>query len=348
MTVFDDPVLRLSSSELEDCSSSDKQSSHPIPRYFDYLPVGLFASVMGLTGLSVAWRLASITFRFPGWIADCLALLAIGWFAALTGAYAAKMASAPDTVRTEFHDPIVSNLFGTFFVSILLISVVLAPTFPLTARAVWFGGTVGMIGFAWLMIDRWMSGRQQVAYATPAWIIPVVGLLNVPLAVPSLNLPQAHGLMVFCLAIGLFFALLIFTIVLARLLFAEPLAQPQQPMLLILVAPFAVGFSAYVATTGRVDLFAQGLYGNMLLLLLVILGRMRHAARCCPFRIAWWAVSFPMAASAVAAIRFAAARPAVVPNAVALLLLSLASLVVGYLTLRTAIGILRGELKALT
>ncbi len=25
----------------------------------DYLPVGLFGSVMGLTGLSVAWRLAS-------------------------------------------------------------------------------------------------------------------------------------------------------------------------------------------------------------------------------------------------------------------------------------------------
>ena len=26
----------------------------------DYLPIGLFGSVMGLTGLSVAWRLAQV------------------------------------------------------------------------------------------------------------------------------------------------------------------------------------------------------------------------------------------------------------------------------------------------
>ena len=33
----------------------------------DYLPVGLFGSVMGLTGLSVAWRLAQERYGLPGW-----------------------------------------------------------------------------------------------------------------------------------------------------------------------------------------------------------------------------------------------------------------------------------------
>ena len=39
-------------------------------------------------------------------------------------------------------------------------------------------GAVGMALFAWFIIGRWMSDRQQVAHATPAWIIPVVGLLD--------------------------------------------------------------------------------------------------------------------------------------------------------------------------
>jgi tellurite resistance protein len=35
-----------------------------IPRNLEYLPIGLFGSVMGLTGLSVAWKLAHA--RSPG------------------------------------------------------------------------------------------------------------------------------------------------------------------------------------------------------------------------------------------------------------------------------------------
>lgn len=348
MRVFGSPVRRSLRSELQGCWSADVREHNPAVRYFEYLPIGLFASIMGLTGLSVAWRQAATTFGLPGRIADGIAILALGCFAALACAYAAKTLSAPDAVRTELDHPVSGNLFGTIFVSILLIPIILAPVFPVTARAIWCVGALGMFGFAWLMVDRWMNDRQQVVQATPAWIVPVVGLLDVPLAVPFLNLPQAHGLMVASLAIGLFFAVPIFTIIFARLLFVQPLAEPLQPMLLIMVAPFAVGFSAYTATTGRVDLFAEGLYGIMMFILVVLLARMRRVARPCPFRVAWWAVSFPLAASAVAAIRFADARPGQVSSAIALALLALASLVIAALFVRTIAGILRGELKALT
>ncbi|WP_240154622.1 pyridoxal-phosphate dependent enzyme, partial [Burkholderia sp. Cy-647] len=42
--------------------------------------------------------------------------------------------------------------------------------------------------FAWHIVGRWMSDRQHAAHATPAWIIPVVGLLDLPLAMPALGL----------------------------------------------------------------------------------------------------------------------------------------------------------------
>ena len=74
------------------------------------------------------------------------------------------------------------------------------------AQIMWMTGAAGMAFFAWFIVSRWMTDRQQVAYATPAWIIPVVGVLNVPLALPALGMPHLHGLMVSALAIGMFFA----------------------------------------------------------------------------------------------------------------------------------------------
>jgi tellurite resistance protein len=90
------------------------------------------------------------------------------------------------------------------------------------------------------------SDRQQMIHATPAWIIPVVGLLDLPLAMPALGLPAGSGLGVFTLAVGLFVPLL--TLIFARLLFEAPMPDGLRPSLMILVGPFAVGYSTY--TTG--------------------------------------------------------------------------------------------------
>ena len=72
----------------------------------DYLPGGLFGSVMGLTGLSVAWHLAGARYGTPGWIATVIAALAVLTFAALLIGYGIKLATAPDAVRAEFRHPV--------------------------------------------------------------------------------------------------------------------------------------------------------------------------------------------------------------------------------------------------
>ncbi len=73
---------------------------------------------------------------------------------------------------------------------------------PLLAQIIWFIGAIGMVAFAWIIVSRWMSHRQLVAHATPAWIVPVVGMLDLPLALPSLGLPPMHEVMVLGLAVG--------------------------------------------------------------------------------------------------------------------------------------------------
>jgi tellurite resistance protein len=314
----------------------------------DYLPVGLFGSVMGLTGLSVAWRLAHQRYGVPDGIAVVIAALAMLAFVLVAAGYAVKLVTAFATVRMEFRHPIAGNLFGTILISLLLLPIVLAPFAHRLAQILWVIGAAGMLAFAWLIVSRWMSDRQQVAHATPAWIIPVVGLLDVPLALPALGLPPMHGLMVLALAVGLFFAIPLFTLIFSRLLFEPPLPDALKPSLMILVAPFAVGYSTYTETVGQTDLFAEALYMLTIFVLAVLLGQLRTLPLCCPFRVSWWAVSFPLAACSIAALRFASAQPSLITDGIAIALLALATLVMAWLLGRTMVGIARSELRTLS
>ena len=49
-----------------------ERSTRRFPFDLDYLPVGLFGSVMGLTGLAIAWRLAHDRYGIPAEIASVI------------------------------------------------------------------------------------------------------------------------------------------------------------------------------------------------------------------------------------------------------------------------------------
>ena len=317
-------------------------------QHFEYLPVSLFGAVMGLTGLSVAWRLSGQRYGVPALVADAVGWVALAAFAALALAYGAKVVTARAAVVAEFNHPIAGNLFGTILISLLLIPILLARSAPVLARGIWILAAAAMVVFALVIVSRWMGSRQQVAHATPAWVVPVVGLLDLPLALPVLDLPAAHAVGQFGLSVGLFFALPLFTLIFSRLLFEEPLPAALRPTLMILIAPFAVGFSSYVAVTGRIDAFAESLFMLTLFVLAVLVGRLRDLPFCCPFRVSWWAVSFPLAATAAAALRYADHAGSPVADAIALALLAFATLVIAGLAGRTLLGIARGELRALS
>jgi tellurite resistance protein len=313
-----------------------------------YLPIALFGSVMGMIGLAGAWRSAAIRFGLPQWPVQLLAWSAILAFCVLTCAYAIKAIASPATVRAEFSHPVAGTLFGTPIISLLLLPLVLAEYSLPVARVLWSAGAVGMAVLAWLMVNRWIGARQQTSSAVPSWIVPVVGMLDVPIAMPALHWTHMHGVMMFSLSVGLFFALPLFTVVLSRLMFDSPITPAMEPSLLILVAPFSVGFSAYVATFGQVDAFAQGLYMVMLFMLAVMLYRLRRLGQCCPFRVGWWSAGFPLAASAGAALLYADNAPGAWTDGIALLLLTIATAAVAALTGWTLRGIWRGDLQKLS
>jgi tellurite resistance protein len=270
-------------------------------------------------------------------------------FVVLAGAYLVKAFTGFSNVKTEFTHPIAGNLFGTPLISLLLIPFLLVDIDLRLARLVWSIGAVAMTVFAWVIVMRWISVRQKPIHATPTWIVPVVGMIDIPLALPALGwAEEMHGVMVFSTAVRLFFAVPLFTMIFSRLMFEEPLPDALQPTLLILVAPFSVGFSAYVATAGSIDSFAASLFMLALFVLAVLLGRLRHLVHCCPFRVSWWAVSFPLAASSAAALKYAAYAQSRATDLIAAILLGFATLIIVGLTMRTIFGVVRGELRTLS
>ncbi len=313
-----------------------------------YLPVSLFGSVMGWSGLALAWRLGATELGVPGWFGEAFGLIAAGAFVLLTLCYGIKCAESPNAVRAEFAHPVAVNFFGTPIISLLLLPAVVAPYSATLAEILWVIGTVSMLGFAWLIVSRWMSVRQQIVHATPAWMIPIVGTLNISIVGVTLDLPGAKAVSAFGLAVGMFFAVPLFTLILSRLIFEEPMLQAQRPSLLIFVATFAVGFSAYLSVVGTVDLFASSLFYLAVFMFAVLVPKLLFLRSASPFHTSWWAVSFPLAAMSNAALKFNLHQPSAPAHAFAIAVLAFATFVILLMSLRTIAGIARGELRTLT
>ncbi|MCO4891757.1 SLAC1 anion channel family protein [Cupriavidus sp. WGtm5] len=276
----------------------------PLPRSsVKHLPVNLFGAVMGLSGLSMAWRGAVNAFGTNPAIGDAIGVAAVLAFVTLAAGYLAKWKRYPEAVRTEFSHPIAGNFFGTIAIAILLLSSVVGAHHAVLGQAIWTVGTVITVALTFVIAGRLFRGRTEPANVVPAWLIPGVATLDIAVAGGTMPMAWAHEVNLFAAAVGTVIALVFFTMILARLVHHEPLPAGMVPSLIILIAPFEVGFLAYVNLTGHVDLFAGMLFYFGLFLFVLLSWRVFR--RPAPFAPSWWAISFPMAALANAALKYA-------------------------------------------
>ena len=307
------------------------------------LPVNLFASVMGIAGLSIAWRQASQEFGASSLIAEAAGILALVVFVVLSAGYLVKAVKHPSVVVGEFRHPVAGNFFGTITIAILLLSSVVAPMSQALAEAMWAVGTISTIVLCFTIASRLLQGKIDVAHAAPAWFIPCVATLDIAVAGGRMPMPWAHEVNMFALAVGTVMALLFFTMIMSRLIHHhEKLAIELVPSLMILIAPFEVGFLAYTSFFQRVDAFAAMLFYFGLFIFLAL--SFKVFRRGIPFAAGWWALSFPLAALSNAALRYAD-HVRWLPAAVfALAMLAFLSALIAVLLVRTTQVLLDGRL----
>ncbi len=378
--------------------------------YFSYLPISFFGACMGLSAISVAWDkmtrllqnltintenvlapthntnflLSTLLANFSSALSVSFALLALIAFIGLVSAYTLKILSNFESVKLEFVSPLTRPFFGTFFISLLLLPFALHRLgLPESlSLAVWVVGAVLMFIFSVHIVQFWICNKLELSHITPAWIIPVVGLLDLPLALPLFVdkvWVQDFSFIIagFCVGVGFFWSIVLCVLIFARIVFFEKLPEKLMPTLVILLAPFGAGVSAYAVfiripilssidnssyvqalisllnSTNNLDyaLFSIGLF-----LLFALLPQVFQIGKCCPFRISWWAISFPLAAMCIASFNIAESIAskssalsggAIFFSALSSMLLIAVTLTFIWLLMRTLRGIIKGELKNL-
>lgn len=307
-----------------------------------FLPVNLFASVMGISGLALAWRQASKLFGTSLVVADIIGIIAIVVFIALSLAYISKWVLYPQKVKAEFMHPITGNFFGTITIAILLLSSVIGTYSQILGQMVWIIGTVTTLALSYIIVTRLLNGNIEHGHAVPAWLIPGVGTLDIAVAGGSMPLPWAHEVNLFSLAIGGVVALIFLTMILSRLIHHDPMHAGLTPSMLIMIAPFEVGFLGYVNFEQRIDQFASILFYFGLFLFIVLFFKVFKKS--IPFGASWWGVSFPLAALSNAALQYAMFVNSWLLIAISTIILVLLNIVLIVLFVRTLKSLFNGTL----
>ncbi|WP_431050884.1 SLAC1 anion channel family protein [Roseateles sp. L2-2] len=317
-------------------------ASAPADVSIRHLPVNLFASVMGLSGLALAWRLAHRNLDAPAFIGEALGLLAIVVFVLMAAGYLSKLAKHPDAVLAEFRHPVGGNFFGTIAISLLLLSSLIEPYAASTAHALWTLGALGAFGLAFLAVSRLLKGQLESALVMPAWLLSGVATLDIAVTGRDMPMAWAPEMNLVAGALGAMLAPVLFVMIVSRLVHREPLAPAVTPSLMMLVAPFEVGFLAYTNLVGGVDRFAAVLFYFGLFLFLVVSPKVFR--RSIAFSPAWWGISFPLAALASAALKYAHHAGGQPLRMLAVLLLAVLSVALAVLFVRTLRIVLNGQL----
>ena len=306
-----------------------------------HFPVTFFAVLMGLFGLALALHAAADSFAIAEIAARAVLWLGLGCFAVISAVYLGKLIRHPAAVSAEWHHPVRLAFFPTITISLLLMATAIHGYRPDLALPIWLVGVAGQGVLTVAVISGWISHRAfEVGHLTPAWFIPAVGNVIVPLAGVSLGWVEISWLF---FSAGMIFWLILLVLVFNRLIFHAPIPARLFPTLVILIAPPAVAFVSYMLLVGGVDAFAHMLLSGAYVFAILVLVQVPKLMRL-PFALSWWALSFPLAALTVASFVYGRAQDSSAHLVIGVLVLVTLSLVVLGLLWRTGLAIMRDEI----
>ena len=275
-----------------------------------HFPIMFFVSVMGVGGLSLVVNKSIDIFELHeslGWLSVICVAISVALLVAIVGLYGLKIIKYPKAFLKELKHPVRINFFAAVSVSILIVLMLVLPYIGDGFALVlfWIGALLQLI-FSLYVVKYWFVNEMKQKMASPAWFIPIVGNLIIPLAGMKLNIALgdmivSYEVLIFYFGMGTFFWILLGAGLLFRLIFGENLPQKFLPTLFIFIAPpsifgldvllmfndfISMGSSYVIASTSfSVALFFIFLMASIFNVFLNI-----------KFALSWWAFTFPIAA----------------------------------------------------
>ncbi|WP_228766860.1 SLAC1 anion channel family protein [Thiomicrorhabdus heinhorstiae] len=298
-----------------------------------YFPINLFGAVMGYAGLTLGFFQAHELLGIDYTAFLVLTALTTLFFILITLLYAIKLIRFPESVKEDFAHPVALHFFPTFSISLLLLSLLFEGINFQLAQTMWYLGTLLHFILVLVILNSWIHHEKwQITHMNPAWFIPVVGNIVIPLGAVEFSSIEIGW---FFFSVGLIFWLVLFSIVMYRLFFHPPLLKLLEPTLFILIAPPAVGFLSYQELNGGVlDDFSRVLFNMALFMTILLFSQTLRFIRI-PFALSWWAYSFPLAAIMLASFHFYALTDIALYGFIAAFLLAVLSALILHLTAKT-------------
>ena len=258
-------------------------------------PLGTFAIGFGLAGLAEVWTMATTALGLPRAVPQAFwAVAAVAWVW-LVVAHLVRGARSRQPLISQLHDPAQGSLAALAPATAMLLAGDLAGWSPVAGRALFLFVLVVAAVFAAWRLASWFEGQLSFESMHPGYLLPTVapGLIGAEVA----HVIGYHGLAWGLFGVGVFFTVVMTAIIVLRLAFHAPLADPLLPTTAILLAPPAVAGIAWFALNDHtVDPAAQAMAGVGVLLFLVQVAMVPRYRRL-RFSLGFWSFTFPLAAA---------------------------------------------------
>lgn len=294
---------------------------------------------MGFGGFTIMLQKAHSILNLPAIFGTVFVWITAGLALLISVVYSIKAVRFFGVVKTEFRNKIRINFFAAVSIVLLMHAIIFEHISPNAQQLFFFLGTFIHSALTLYTVRFWIQSSFQIKDINPAWFIPIVGNLLVPVAGHAL---LDHNILSIYLIVGLFFWLALFAITFMRLIFESDFHKKFNPTLFIFIAPPAVIFIAYVKMTGDVDLFAKMMLGLAYYFTLQLLVMFRGLMRI-PYFVSWWALIFPMAAVSIASMLSYKTTQIVVYKMLSIGLMDLTALLFTYVLFATVRQIMKGE-----
>jgi tellurite resistance protein len=277
------------------------------------------------------------------WVARGIGGVAALLFLVLLVLFSRRGQLYPEALTADLLHPVRHAFIATITVALILLATLGTALFGVSVvwESLWLIACVLQFAVTVWVLSRWWNGNNiggfQWPGITPVLIIPVVGNVLAPLAGVPLGQQEWAAVQ---FGVGVFLWPVVLTLILARIGVHGLWPDRLLPTGFITVAPPAVIGLALLRFEAA-PVWAQGCWGIALFFLLWAAQVLRPMLAQ-PFSMAWWALSFPLAAFAALTLRLA---PTGQPfTFLAMPVLALATLVIGALCLWTVRGLQRGTL----
>lgn len=285
-----------------------------------------FASVMGTGILAMTSLFYSTYIPVLKDVAQYLVYFNISLFVVLLIPWILRWILFPEDATADLNHPVLANFYATIAIAMLVLAAnfIVVLNNILVGQVFWFAGTFATIFFAVIVqYKMFQSEKPTLDHINPAWFIPPVGLIVIPIA-GGLLINEFSGTMqefviflnYFGWGAGFFIYLALLAICMYRFILHKPLPNTIVPTLWITLGPIGAGIVSLIAliqNTAFITIkepflvfcllfWGFGIWWLFLAISITLNYKKRDQL---PYALSWWAFTFPLGAYVAATYKIA-------------------------------------------